>query len=147
MKYKSALSALMLAAMLAASGSSFGQESSYTPGTVWQFAYIKTEPGQFENYMDWLAGTFKKINEFSKKDGSEVSYHVLQVNDAREGEPDLILVTEYKDYMTNAQRLALQKRIESMLALDAHKGDTESGGRKSMRKLAGGMELQELILK
>jgi hypothetical protein len=76
-----------------------------------------------------------------------VSYHVLQVNNARAGEPDLILAIETKDYFTTAQQLALQKKFEKFMASDTHKLDAGSGERKVMRKLDGGMELQELKLK
>jgi hypothetical protein len=139
--------ALAGVALLGLSASIRAQESSYVPGTVWTMSYVKTEPGQFENYVDWLDKTWKKIGELGKKEGILVSYHLLQVNDARENEPDLILIFEAKDYQTNAQRLAFQKKMEAMLAEDPHQGDTKSGERKVMRKLAGGMELQELDLK
>jgi len=123
------------------------QESSYTPGTVWEFSQIQTEPGQTERYIDWLAGNWKKIQEYGKKEGYVVSYHVFTVNNPRAGEPDMVLAIEYKDYLTNAQRLAVQKKIEAMMSMDTRKMDAASGERKSMRKIMGGVELQELVLK
>ena len=135
------------AAALLSSPVAFAQESSYTFGTVWEFSYIQTEPGQFEKYVDWLSGDWRKIQEFQKKEGVVVSYHILAVNNPRNGEPDLVLAIEYKDYVPIAQRLELQKKIEAMLRSDPHKEDAASGERKSLRKLAGGMELQELKLK
>ena len=135
------------AALLALGTAAFAQDSSYTPGNVWTFSYIKIEPGQFENYMDFLSKTWKKGNDYSVKEGDIVSYHVLQVNNARAGEPDLILAIEAKDYLTNAQQLALQKKFEKFMASDTRKMEESSGERKVMRKLDGGMELQELKLK
>ena len=135
------------AATLCIATPSFAQESNYTPGTVWQFSNIQIEPGQFEKYMDYLAGNWKKIQEFGKKEGYVVSYHVFQVNNSRAGEPDLILAVEYKDYIGNAEQLANQKKLEAMLASDVRKMDTASGERKVLRKLAGAMEMQELKLK
>jgi hypothetical protein len=123
------------------------QELSYTPGTVWNISNIQVEPGQTQRYLDYLASDWKKINEFGKKEGYVVSYHVFQVNNARNGEPDLILAVEYKDYYTNAQQLAQQKSLEAFLASDARKMENKSGERKTMRKLVGSMELQELNLK
>jgi len=123
------------------------QDSSYTPGTVWEFSNIQVEPGQFEKYVDYLAGTWRKLNELGKKEGMVVSYHVFSVNSPRNGEPDLILAVEYKDYYTSAQRMAFQKKMEAMMQQDAHKMDAASGERKVMRKLTGNMELQELMLK
>lgn len=100
-----------------------------------------------QRYLDFLSGDWKKLNELGKKEGYVVSYHVLSVNNARNGEPDLILAIESKDYYSNAEQLAQQKRIEALLATDARQMEAQSGERKSMRKLMGGMELQELLLK
>jgi hypothetical protein len=130
-----------------ASFSTFAQESSYKPGTVWNFSYIKLEPGQGERYMDFLAGQWKRQNEFGKKEGYLVSYHVFSVNNARAGEPDLILAIEYKDYFPVAEQLAQQKKFEAFLSSDVRKLEKESSDRGAARKLMGGMELQELILK
>ena len=123
------------------------QELSYTPGTVWNISNIQVEPGQTQRYLDYLAGDWKKTNEFGKKEGYVVSYHVFSVNNARNGEPDLILAVEYKDYYTNAQQLAQQKSLEAFLSSDARKMENQSGERKTMRKLVGSVELQELNLK
>ena len=146
MMFSRILAAFSAAALLS-SPAAFAQESSYTYGTVWEFSYIQTEPGQFEKYLDWLSGDWRKIMELQKKEGVVVSYHILQVNNPRNGEPDLVLAAEYKDYVPTAQRVELQKKVEAMLRSDAHKEDTASGDRKSLRKLAGSMELQELKLK
>ena len=138
--------------LLAACGLAFAtpvvaQSSSYTMGTVWQVSSIKVMPGQFENYMDFLAGNWRKEFEFGKKQGYVVSYHVFAVNNAREGEPDLMLAVEYKDYIPIAQQMEYQKQFEAMMAADAHKMETESGTRVTMRKEAGSIELQELKFK
>ena len=148
MKLEGYFGATMLAAAVSITPvTAFAQDSNYTPGTVWQFSSIQVEPGQFEKYVDYLAGNWRKINELGKKEGMVVSYHVFTDNDARKDEPDLILAIEYKDYYSNAQQLALQKKVEAMLASDAHKLDAASGERKVMRKLVGNMQLQELLLK
>jgi len=147
MKFVHALNAVIASALLAGGGTAFAQASSYTPGTVWTFTNIKIEPGQFEKYMDYLATTWKKANEFGVKEGNLVSYHVFSVNNPRSGDPDLILAVEGRDYFTVAQLLEQQKKFEAFTAADAHKTDTQFGERQSMRKLEGSMELQELKLK
>lgn len=139
--------AMVLLAATCWLGTAFAQQSSYTAGTVWQISNIKVEPGQFERYLDWLAGDWKKINEYGRREGYVVSYHVFQVNNSRSEEPDLILAVEYRDYFSNAEQLAQQKKLEAFLASDTRKMDTASGERKAMRRLAGSVELQELKLK
>jgi len=138
---------LLATLTLLVGSAAFAQDSSYKPGTVWNFSHVKIEPGQFENYMDFLSKTWKKGNEWGKKEGNVVSYHVFAVNNPRDGEPDLILAIESKDYLSTGQQLELQKKFEAFMAADSRKMDTQSGERKAMRKLAGSMELQELVLK
>ncbi len=147
MKFVNALKLVSTAALLALGTSAQAQSSSYTPGTVWTFTNVQIEPGQFESYMDFLGREYKKSSDFGMKEGYIVSYHVFQVNNARAGEPDLILAVEAKDYLTNAQQLEMQKRYEAFMAKDNRKMTAESGERKVMRKFLGTMELQELKLK
>jgi hypothetical protein len=135
------------AASIVLCGPALAQDPSFKPGTVWNFSYIKVEPGQMNRYIDYLAGDWKKLNELGKREGFVVSYHVLSVNNARAGEPDLILAIESKDYYSNAEQLAQQKKIEALLAADQRKMEAQSLDRNPMRKFIGGMELQELVLK
>ena len=123
------------------------QESSYKPGSVWTASRIHVLPGQFDNYMDWLAGDWKRLREFAKKEGVELSYHVLSVNNARKDEPNLILLIESKDYLPTAQQEAFSKKVEAMMAQDSRKQDAASGARTKMRELMGSIEYQELVLK
>ena len=144
---KTLAAAAVALSLFAVAGPSTAQESSGTPGTVWQLSSIQIEPGQYEHYLDYLAGNWKRIQELGKKEGYIVSYHVWGVNMTRQGEPDLILAVEYKDYLSNAEQLAIQKKIEAMLQADSRKMDTADGERKVMRKVISNMELQEVKLK
>lgn len=147
MKIARVLKLSAAAALLALGTAASAQSSSYTPGSVWTFTNVSIEPGQFENYLDFLDKDYKKGNDFGMKEGYILSYHVFSVNNPRNGEPDLILAIESKDYLSNAQQLEIQKRYEAFMAKDNRKMNTESGERKVMRKTTGSMELQELKLK
>ena len=37
------------------------QDLSFTPGTAWNFSNIQVESGQMQNYLDYLAGEWKKV--------------------------------------------------------------------------------------
>lgn len=141
-----AIAAAMIGAATLATPA-MAQESSYKPGTVWEAGRIDVLPGQFENYMDYLATTWKKIQEMGKAEGVVVEYHVLATNNPRAGEPDLILLVEYKDYLTTAQQEAMQKKVNAMLAQDNRKAATAAGERGKMREPMGSTEYQELVLK
>lgn len=76
-----------------------------------------------------------------------MDYHVLATNNARAGEPDLILIVEYKDYQTTAQQEAFNKKVNAMLAQTDRTAGTASAERGKMREQLGSIEYQELILK
>lgn len=145
MKTLLAGAAMMFAVTTATSA--MAQESSYKPGTVWEAGRIDVLPGQFENYMDWLAGQWKKIQELGKAEGIVVDYHVLSTNNPRAGEPDLILLVEYKDYLTTAQQEAFNKKVNTMMSQDRRTANAAGAERGKMREPLGSTEYQELILK
>lgn len=139
------IGATMMAAALATPA--MAQESSYKPGSVWEATRIDVLPGQFENYMDFLSATWKKNQELAKAEGIVLDYHVLAVNNPRQGEPDLVLIIEYKDYQTTAQQEAFRKKLNAMMAMDDRKQAMANGERGTMRESLGSTEYQELVLK
>ena len=147
MKSRRMLAAAAIAAAVSFIPAAHAQDSNYTPGTVWQISAIDVKPGQFENYMDYLATTWKKMQDYAVKEGMAVSYHVYRVNNPRNGEPDLYLSIESKDYVSTAQREAFRNKLDSMMNSDTRKMDKAFGDREAMRTAVGSMEMQELILK
>ena len=147
MNFKSILAMTVIAATMAMAGPAMTQERSWKPGSVWTASRIKVVPGQFDNYMDFLDGQWKRVQEFGKKEGVVLSYHVLSVNNARKDEPDLILLIEAKDYMTTAQQDAFNDKLNAFLTSDDRKQAAASAARGPMREQQGSIEYQELILK
>jgi hypothetical protein len=139
--------ALAMAMTMGAAAPAMAQESSYKPGSVFELSYIEVLPGQFENYMDYLSDRWKKSNEFLKKEGVVLSYRVLAINNARDGEPTLVLMIEYKDYTTNAQKDAIGKKLNEYMTQTDRSSETASAARGKMREQKGSIELQELVLK
>ena len=137
--------ALMVAAAL--TSPAMAQELPVKNGSVWVASRIDTLPGQMPAYLDYLATEWKKQNEFLKAEGVLLSYRVLRTNHARNGEPDLILLLEYKDYASNAQQEAITKKLEAAMRRDARQGAAGNLEREKIRSLMGSTEYQELILK
>ena len=147
MRHFKSLTAAALIGAMAYAAPALAQEASYKPGSVWVASRINVLPGQFENYMDYLSGTWKRVQEFGKKEGMVLSYHVLAINNPRNGEGDLILLIENKDYSTVAQQAANRAKLNAFLAMDDRKQDAASAARGPMREQLGSTEFQELILK
>ena len=137
--------AMMGATALAAPA--MAQELPVKNGSVWVASRIDTLPGQMPAYLDYLATEWKKQNEFLKAEGVLLSYRVMRTNHARNGEPDLILLLEYKDNYSIAQQEAMTKKLEAAMRRDARQGAAGNLDREKIRSLMGSTEYQELILK
>ena len=138
---------LALALSLGIAAPAAAQDSSYTPGGYTDVSGIDVLDGQFENYMDYLAGPWKKQNEFAKAKGYITSYQVLANPYARKGEPDLFLVVNYPKIFDAAEELRQQKEFEAFMKADARALDTQFAGRGTMRKSMGQQQLREMKLK
>lgn len=123
------------------------QESSYTPGGYTDVSAIDVLDGQFENYMDYLAGPWKKQNEFAKAKGYITSYSVLANPYARDGEPDLFLVITYPKIFDTAEEIRQQKEFEAFMKADIRALATQFAARSTMRKPMGQQQLREMKLK
>ena len=92
--------------LTATAGSAQYVERVYDRGSVWTVSYIETKPGQFNGYMADLGKNWRAQRALAQKRGDELSYKVLQVADARDGEPNLILMVEYKNWAARDRSLA-----------------------------------------
>jgi len=73
-----ALAALLTTVGL--SGIAAAADRPYTEGTVLNVAAVRTEPGMFEEYMKYLAGSYKQLMEEQKKAGVIVDYTIYSAN-------------------------------------------------------------------
>ena len=137
--------AMMVAAAMVTPA--MAQEVPTTNGSVWVASRIDTLPGQMPAYLDYLATTWKKQQEWGKAQGHILSYRVLRTNHARNGEPDLILLIEYKDYGSIAEREAIEKKFAAETGMGPRQGAAGNLEREKIRTLMGSTEYQELVLK
>ncbi|MGZ6006170.1 MAG: hypothetical protein ACXWKS_01795 [Rhizomicrobium sp.] len=119
----------------------------YDNGPVWDVAAIQTKPGHFDDYMRFVASTWRAQQEMLKKRGMVLDYKVLTLADPRDNEPDLFLMVEWKNMAAFDTPLdeqdAMARKLFGSLA-DASKADLD---RESIRTLRGDMLTRELILK
>jgi hypothetical protein len=91
-----AASALLSLTTLATVAYADGRD--YNDGPVQNVTFIRTVDGHFDDYMHWLATTFKKLQETSKAAGLITRYEVLVAQPHGPKDPDIILVIEYKNW-------------------------------------------------
>jgi hypothetical protein len=129
------------------SGASLADDHAYTEGPVVNVAAIRTEYGKFDDYMNYLATTWKAEQEAAKKAGYITSYRVVTVEARGENDPDIYLVINYKNWAAfdgaTAKADAIAKQVEGTLA----KQNESAVGRSKIRRILGSWTGQELDLK
>ena len=141
------LTAGLLAASIALSTAASAQESAYTPGGYWNVQAIHIEDGQFENYIDYVAGTYRRSQDFARSSGWISGYDVLVNVNARQGEPDLYLITRMPRLSTPQEDVERERRINEHMSQTTREAEQGSGQRVTMRRLGSNMLLQELNLR
>lgn len=71
-------------------------QESYTLGSYWQITGVKTMPTKFDDYIEDIGGLWRTEMERMKEDGKILSYKLLSNVHARESEPNLWLMVEWK---------------------------------------------------
>ena len=137
--------ALLVAATMAVPAAA--QESPLKRGSVWVASRIDVLPGQNPAYTDYLATEWKKEMEWGKAQGYILSYRILTTNHRRNDEPDMILLIEYKDYGTIAERDAIGKRYNEAMKTDRIKNAAANLEREKIRTSMGSTEYQEWVVK
>jgi L-rhamnose mutarotase len=119
----------------------------YSEGTVSEISSIRTEPGKFEDYLAWLAGPYKQMMEAEKAAGIIVDYAVYATTPRTPNDPDLYLVTVYKN-MAALDDLAaksdpIAEKLQGSMA-EQNKAYIERG---KMRTVLGSQLIREAVLK
>jgi len=84
-------------ALFAAAGVASAADRPYTEGAVLNVSSIRTEPGMFDSYMSYLATTYKQTMDAQKAAGIILDYSVYTVVPRGPDDPDIYLVTVYKN--------------------------------------------------
>ena len=140
------LSSLLATTMMLAAPAT-AQDTAYTPGTYWVVQGITVEDGQLENYMDYIAATYRKSQDFAKQNGWISGYTILQNVNRRLDEPHLYLVTELPRLATPQEEVERERKLNEHMQQTSRQATEQSGQRVAMRKLGNNLLLQELDLR
>jgi len=120
------------------------QELALKTGEFWDVGAISVDDGHLPDYVDFLAGEFRKRNDFAVSKGWIKGYHILSNINPRDGEPDLYLVTIFDHQTTHSEDIQREKEMNAFMALSTRQSAAGSGHRATYRKQKGDMLLQEL---
>jgi hypothetical protein len=141
------LAAALSVAFLGSAVRADAQAPPFSNGPVWDVVHIRTKDGRFDDYIKWVSTAWKQQQEALMKAGYIIGYKVYTVVDAREGEPDILLCTEFKNMG------AMDTPVAEMYDFAAkHFGaigqqNQQEVARGSMRTVMGDVLIREIDLK
>jgi hypothetical protein len=138
------------AALVAASALTppvYADGRDWNDGPVINVSSIRTVDGHFDDYMHWLATTYKKQQEAAKKAGLITSYRVIVIEPRGPNEPDILLVTEYKDWAALDHLGSKLDQISAQIEGSVDAAAKSEVDRAKIRTVLGSRTQQEAILK
>lgn len=133
---------------LLAGGQALAQDRPYSEGPVSVVTSVKIHDGQFDNYMNYLAKTYKPVMEAQKKAGHVVEFSVYNTRARSADEPDLYLVVTYAN-MAAFDGLAdrAEEVARSVTGQNREQASAATIERGKMREIMGSELIRELVLK
>jgi hypothetical protein len=119
----------------------------WNDGPVVNAAYIRTVDGHFDDYMHWLATTYKQQQEAAKAAGLITTWRVLVVEARNPQDPDIVLVTEYKNWAALDHLAGKMEQVSAKIEGSVEAANKSEADRAKIRTVLGSRTSQEAILK
>jgi hypothetical protein len=119
----------------------------WNDGPVVNVAAIRTVDGHFDEYMHWLATTYKRQQETAKAAGLITSYRVMVVEARTAQDPDIYLVTEYKNWAALDRLGGKFDQVSAQVEGSVDKAAQSQVDRAKIRTVLGSRTQQEALLK
>jgi hypothetical protein len=136
-----------LIAAIALTTPAFADGRDWNDGPVINVASIRTVDGHFDDYMHWLATTYKKQQEAAKKAGIITRYRVVVIEPRGPNEPDILLVTEFKNWAALDNLGSKLDAIGAQFEGSVEKAKQSQVDRAKIRTVLGSRTQQEALLK
>src|SRR5258707_15842056 len=138
------------AALVAASALTtpvYADGRDWNDGPVINVSSVRTVDGHFDDYMHWLATTWKQQEEAAKKAGLINSYEVLVVEPRGPQDPDIYLVVEYKNWAALDGLGGKLDSISAQVEGSVDKANQSESARAKIRTIVGSQTMQRADLK
>ena len=116
-------------------------------GSVWAISFIETKPGHFDDYIANLDQIWRRYLDEQKKDGDVLSYKMIPIAFPRDGEPNLMLMVEFKNWATLDRGNDYFDELVEKLQGGIDQATQSNIDREELRSLRGGFAGQEITFK
>jgi hypothetical protein len=116
-------------------------------GNVIATTQVHIEPGALNAYLNDLNGLWRVFLEQQIKDGNTVSYRIIQNAFGRDGEADLILITEHPNWAAFDLSIEYFEELSVKLQGSLDKSRAANLDRGKLRRLGSNSVYREIILK
>ena len=129
------------------STAALAEDRPYSDGPVVNVAAIRTEYGRFDDYMKFLATSWKQQQEAAKKAGLILDYKVYTVEARGADDADIYLVTTYKNWAALDGLAEKNDAMSKQVYGSTSASNAAAVDRGKMRSTIGSSTMQELVLK
>ena len=133
--------------LLAVSGPCLADGRDWNDGPVINVAAIRTVDGHFDDYMHWLATTWKQQEEAAKAAGLIISYRVVVAEATHPGDPDIYLITEFKNWAALDHLGSKFDAVSAKVEGSVEKAAQNQVDRAKIRTILGSKTMQAAELK
>jgi len=141
------LGAAAVLALGTLSVTAFADGRDWNDGPVVNVASIRTVDGHFDEYMHWLATTYRKQQETAKAAGLITNWRVMVIEARGPNDPDILLITEFKNWAAldglGSKSDAVSAKVEGSVEAAAK----SEADRAKIRTVLGSRTMQEALLK
>ena len=136
-----------LLSLTALSSVALADGRDWNDGPVVNVASIRTVDGHFDDYMHWLATTYKKQQETAKAAGLITSWRVMVIEARTANDPDILLVTEFKNWAALDHLGGKFDQVSAQVEGSVEAAAKSEADRAKIRTVLGSRTEQEAILK
>jgi len=137
----------VVGAVLSFGSLAYADGRDWTDGPVQNVAFIRTVDGHFDDYMHWLATTYKKQQEAAKAAGLITSYQVLVGQPHNAQDPDIILITVYKNWAALDHLGSKLDELSAKVEGSVDAANKSEADRAKIRTVLGSNTVQVAVLK
>ena len=115
------------------------------PAEYVEVSGIEVDDGHGLDYANHLAGQWRKGQDYAMQQGWITGYEILTNEHARDGEPDIYLLTRFTNFADAAEGERRDAMYLKHMAATTAQMQTESGNRAKYRKQKGSMLLRRQV--